>query len=331
MRPSTLLRSPGVQPSPGGPRTHVDPRLAHAPETLAERARRLGPLPYSALGATPAAQALPAVGALARWEAETADRLWEEAGRPDPFTVVQIPAGDGSVAAEMLSERHRPGCSAALRLVLVEADDLLRAGHAGRLPVESPALFLGPVTVPEDPDEEPAPVAGIGPIITSLAELPVVHGPCAVIAAGWLSQFEYDLFERRDGRWHEIRLAASEDTGASLNAILVPLDPARSSHLDELVGPGARADGERYALRPAAGAWLRSALGCADTGWVVAADVWTEKTGPVPDSSPVPVALDQLSSVRPPQGDPDTPRPGREDRAADAGPGGLGVVSWRIG
>ncbi|HET7522681.1 MAG TPA: hypothetical protein VFJ79_00910, partial [Acidimicrobiales bacterium] len=111
-----------MEPSAGTPPTDVDPRLAVPPEGLAERARRLGPLQYSSLGSSPPSPELPEADELGAWTARTVDRLWEEAGRPDPFTVVQLPAGDGSVAAEMLSDRSRPGCSAALRLVLVEED-----------------------------------------------------------------------------------------------------------------------------------------------------------------------------------------------------------------
>lgn len=316
-----------MEPSAATPQTDLDPRLAVPPEGLAERARRLGPLPYSSLGTSPPAPGLPDAGELAAWEARTVDRLWEQAGRPDPFTVVQVPAGDGSVAAEMLSGGSKPHCSAALRLVLVEEDEILRGGHAGRIPVESPALFLGPVTAPEDPDDEPRPITGIGPIATSLAELPVVHGPCVVIAIGWLSRFEYDLFEWRKDRWHEVRLAAASETGPGLEQITVELDPDRQARLDDLVGPERRADGSRYALRPAAAAWLRSAVGTAETGWVVAADFWTETTAQIGSSFPVPVALDQL----PHAGGPDLPRAGGPDLPQADGPAGWGVVRWRIG
>ena len=316
-----------MQPSAGTPRTDLDPRLALPPEGLAERARRLGPLPYSSLGTSPPAPGLPDAGELAAWESRTVDQLWEEAGRPDPFTVVQVPAGDGSVAAEMLTGRSRPGCSAALRLVLVEEDEGLREGHAGRIPVESPALFLGPVTVSEDPDEEPQPVTGIGPIATSLAELPVVNGACAVMATGWLSRLEYDLFEWRDGRWYEVRLAAASETGSTLQPITVELDPDRRARLDQLVVPEQRSDGSRYALRPAAAAWLRSALGAAETGCVVAADFWTETTAQTGERFPVPVALDQL----PHAGGPVLPQAGGPVLPQAGGPAGWGVVRWRIG
>ena len=286
-----------------------------------ERARRLGPLPHSALGMYPPAALNPAD--VADWEARMLDRLWEEAGRPDPFTVVQVAAGDGSVAAEMLAGARTPECSPALRLVLVEADPYMREKQAQRLPIESPALLLGPVTAPYDPDEDPAPVTGIGPIATALAELPVVRGPGVVVAVGWLSRFAYDLFEWKAQRWHEIRLAAAAGPDSGLDAIEVVLDPDRAARLDSLVGTAGRAEGDRYATRPEAATWLRSAMSAAGTGWVVAADTWSEKTSPIADAAPVPVtvpvAVDQLSEVRHPEA------------VGEQGPNGLEVVRWRIG
>lgn len=266
----------------------------------------------------PASHDLPGPDDTAAWESSCIDRLWEDAGRPDPFTVVQVAAGDGAVAVRMLKGGRLPACSAALRVVLVEADDILRQGHAGRLPVEVPSLFLGPVTPAADPDEDPAPVSGIGPIVTSLSEVPAVRGWCLVIAVGWLSRFAYDLFEWRGGCWYEVRLAAGSESGEDLATIAVGLDPDRTARLDDLLEPGARVEGGRYGVREAAGAWLRGALSAADAGWVVAADRWETATAPVVGDQ-VPVALDQLSAVR------------RPEAHTDDGPGGLGVVRWRIG
>lgn len=266
----------------------------------------------------PASHDLARPDEIADWESSLIDRLWAEAGRPDPFTVVQIAAGDGAVATRMLKGAHPPAFLPALRLVLVEADDVLRQAHSGRLPVEAPSLFLGPVSPAADPDEDPAPVSGMGPIVTSLGELPAVRGWCLVVAVGWLSRFAYDLFEWHDDHWYELRLAAAGDSGEDLQTIAVGLDPDRASRLDELIGAGTRVEGGRYGVREAAGSWLRGALASADAGWVVAADRWEAATAPV-RGGPVPVAVDQLSAVR------------RPEAYTDDGPGGLGVARWRIG
>ena len=285
---------------------------------LAERARRLGPLPHSALGMAGPDPAGPTASEVARWEAETIDRLWRSTGRPDPFTVVEVGAGDGSVAVELLSGPTRPACSEALRLVLVENDDALRERQALRLPVESPALILGPLQVPTDPDEDPRPVEGIGPRVASLAELPMVQGPCAVVASGWLSRMPFDLFEWRGDRWYDVRVTWGE--ADELREITVELDPDRAQHLSRLVSAGSRIQGSRYAGQEAGAVWLRQALATTSSGWVVVADHWSEHTVPVLGTGAPPVALDQLVLAH------------RSDTGIeDGGPGGMGCVRWRIG
>lgn len=266
----------------------------------------------------PAPTGLPPADEIGAWQSAVVDRLWDEAGRPDPFTVVQVAAGDGAVAMSMLDGPERaPACAGALRLVLVEPDPTLRERHAGRLPVEAPALFLGPVAASPDPDEDPVPVTGIGPIVTSLAELPVVRGYCVIVAVRWMSRFAHDLFEWRDERWYEVRLAAA-DSGGALAPIAVALDPARSTQLEALVPADRRVPGARYAVREGAASWLRSALVAGELGWVVVADRWAETTAPLGGSEP-PLAMDHVAPVR------------RPDSFARDGLGGLGVACWRIG
>ncbi len=118
--------------------------LLRAAPSVLERARRLGPLPYSALGAGPPA---PTPGPLstessqlAEWMASAIDDWWFALGRPDPYKVVEVGAGDGSRAAQVLG--LGPECLNALRYVLV--DEGFRDAQAGHLPLESPAfLFPG--------------------------------------------------------------------------------------------------------------------------------------------------------------------------------------------
>jgi hypothetical protein len=301
-----------VQPPAG----RSDAGTQAASPGLLERARRLGPLPHSALGIRPEERQPDAEG-VAGWVAGTLDGLWEDAGRPDPFTAVHVAAGDGSTAAALLARDNRPSCLKAMRLVLVEGDELLRDSHRQRLPVEEPALLLGPVTPPDDPDDDPLPATGIGPLVTSLAELPVVRGWCVIVATRWLSRFPVDVFEWRSGRWNEVRLAAGG--GSELREITVELDPERAERMDMLVRPQARVDGARFAGHGAACAWLRAALAASESGWVVAADAWSDTTVAFAAGEALPVALDQLSAVR------------RPDSSREDGPGGLRSVRWRIG
>jgi hypothetical protein len=176
-----------------------------------EMARRLGPLPYSAGGpAPPPEPALPAARALVSWQVDAVDAWWAELGRPDPFTLVEVGAGNGTRAKAFLAAG--PECLTALRYVLVEDDPDRREQQRTYLPVESPILVLGPVGPDQEDDDgdeqHGRAVEGIGPLVTSLPEPPVVEGTAVVVVIGWLSRLPSDRLEWRDGRWWEIRLAA---------------------------------------------------------------------------------------------------------------------------
>src|SRR5262249_43570235 len=90
-------------------------------------------------------------------------------GRPDPYVVVEARAGAGALAATVLAPR--PACLPALRYLLVERSPVLRALHAGRLPLEPAAVVLGPAGA-DGPDEGLRPDPGTGPLVASLPELP---------------------------------------------------------------------------------------------------------------------------------------------------------------
>lgn len=282
----------------------------------AERARRLGPVPYSALGPLPGL-VLPPPEELARWTADTIDEIWLGKGRPDPFIYVEVGAGDGRRARELL--KLGPACLDALRIVLVEADRTLRERHAEHLSIESPALILGPVAPSDDPDEGNRPLPGIGPLVTSLAELPVLSTSSAgvVIAYGWLSRQPSDRYEWRDGTWWEIRLGVVPPADRALTEIAVPVSAERAQVMDELAGD--RFEGARYADPVGGVAWLKAALGSAETGWLLAVDRWTVKMEPLADDGPTPVPLEPLASIRQPAGG---PSPSVRH---------LQVVRWRLG
>ena len=226
---------------------------------LLEKARRLGPRPYSEGGPSPA-PALPTTAALVGWMVDAIDGWWAEMGCPDPFTLVEIGAGDGTRAEAFLAAG--PACLTALRCVLVEVDPVLRDRQRAHLPIESPILVLGPVGLGDDAAGTTATwttksrraVAGIGPLITSLPEPPVVDGDALVVAVGWVSRLPSDRLEWRDSRWWEIRWAAGDD--GDLRELPVPLDRDRATGADRLLAePGAGAgagssapDGARYAV-----------------------------------------------------------------------------------
>jgi len=308
----------GIDPTTVRP---VDP-VSEPVADLLEKARRMGPLPYSARGWTSGPELAPGT-ALADWQVDAIDQWWAELGRPDPFTVVEIGAGDGTRAAEVLA--RGPECLAALRYVLVEEEGAGRRWHGVNLPIESPILVLGPVGPSDlidddDDDEAHRPVVGIGPLVTSLSDPPVVAGPAVVLAIGWASRLPSDRFEWRGGRWWEIRLAAGGIDEGGLRELPVPLDTERAAVAEALAGDANPPDGARFARLWPAADWLARTLRMAETGRLAVIDRWTSLTRPLPPGQAPPLALDQLASVR---------------RPRQAAPvelfSGLSVVLWDLG
>jgi hypothetical protein len=262
---------------------------------------RLGPLRYSDLGhrrliepADPAA--------VGEWLAGAADRWWAACGRPDPFTLVVVSGDGGRLASAVLA--CGPQCAPALRYVLVHPDRRGRGDLAGSLPVENPA-FLYPAAPPPlegaEPDDDAGslPAQGIGPLVTSLRDLPGLgdRGPAsAVVAVEFLSRLPFDAYvlDHR-GQWSEIRLVAE----GALTEILVPLDEEPAG-VDPSAGPG------RQMRWTGALQWLRNVA--AGDGTAVLAVVETE----------LPATL--LSAV------------GRAASPAEpVGSGRLQAVEWRLG
>jgi hypothetical protein len=275
-----------------------------AARELAERARRLGPLPCSALPN----QGGPAPSGVEDWMVATMDAEWDAAGRPDPFVVVELGAGDGARARAVLAAG--PACLDALRYVLVEDAAALRSSHSKLLSIEAPAfLFPAGPADPDDPDEPPGPAPGIGPLLTSLADPPVLQGRAVVFAVGCVGRLPFDLYEYRAAGWHEVRLAASADQSLSETLVAAERPPLSLVPVE----------GARYAVLGAAGAWLGQMLRIAESGTLAVIDRWTAATGPLVEGVP-PVALDQLSSVR---------RPLLE-QPEEVG-GGVQAVRWRLG
>lgn len=305
----------------------VESGFVEAPHWL-DRARRLGPLQYSALGPRVLEPPQPAE-ALASWLVDFLDRVWEGEGRPDPFTAVVVSGDDGTLARAVL--QLGPRCLTALRYVLVNPQGSAgTAQAAGRLlPLEEPAFLFpaGPAfgstleDLDADPDDLPPPAAGIGPLVTYLTGMPTPGDTVAVAAIEVLNRLPSDRLEWRDGRWLEIRMAAAAG-GEGLVEIAVPLSPQDPRALRGADPP----EGARFAVLTGAVAWLQGALRSAPDGILAVVDRWSIDTGPI-DTGPIepgadpPLALDQLARVREPLAGPD-PLPGRE---------GVSAVYWRIG
>ena len=267
------------------------------------RARRLGSLRWSDLGPRRVPPPEP-LEELAAWLVDAADRWWERAGRPDPFTLVVASADDGSLAGSVLG--LGPVCLTSLRYVLVRPGPV-PAVMAARLALEEPA-FLFPVSASEDAGEEPPPARGVGPLVTCLPAPPAVPGDGAVVAVRTVGRLASDRVESRDGRWSELRLAAIGDRLVELSS---PLGAAFRP--PPAAGPG------RYAVLTGALEWLRQALSTEMRGPVVLVDDWTVSTEAVDAGEVPPLALDQLARLRLPE----APRP-------EPVAGGLSAVTWWV-
>ena len=262
---------------------------------LAARARRFGPLPFSVFmeaalydeeggffasggGAGRKADFVtsPEIGPLfAALLARALDAWWGDLGRPDPYLVVDAGAGPGSLARDVVAAG--PDCLAALRYVLVERSPALREVEAARLPLELPALVLGPAEPAPTTDDEDGPVRRVpnaGPLLTALPALPAVPFTGVILANELLDNLPVDLVEYRHGRWHEVRVGAADAEGDALAEVLVPAPPDVVRQAERFAtgdGPGLP-DGARIPLQAEATTWIRQALAVVERGRVVVID-----------------------------------------------------------
>lgn len=155
--------------------------------------------------------------------ARAIDRIWVSLGMPDPFVVMECGAGHGRLAREVL--RAAPACTKALRYVLVERSEALRAAQRESLPIEPADEALGSFAV-ADRDDAPEPVAGMGPIMSSLAELPAVAFDGVVLANELLDNLPFGLAQHDGEQWWEVRVAAGPTT------VLAPATASDAARLD---------------------------------------------------------------------------------------------------
>ncbi|HEX7135762.1 MAG TPA: SAM-dependent methyltransferase [Iamia sp.] len=174
--------------------------------------------------------------------ARALDGWWDEAGRPDPYVVHEHGAGPGTLARAVVQAEAR--CAPALRWVLVERSAGQRLLHPDHLPhVGAPGVGA----TWSEPRR--------GPQVASTGARPAgaVH---LILANELLDNLPFDLAQRRDDGWDEVRLADAGD--GTWTEVLAPLDPDRASRLERLA-PDAAADA-RVPLEDAAGGWVAAGL-----------------------------------------------------------------------
>src|SRR5262249_3684882 len=236
-------------------RRQNDGPMADLPERIAERIRREGPVPFdryvdAALydedggffalggGAGRAGRDFvtsPEVGALfGALVARVLDRAWLALGGPEPFLAGDAAAGRGRLAADVL--RARPESVRALRYVLVERSATLRVAQRDLLTLEPADRALGPA-VRDEPDEAPRPVEGIGPIVTSLPELPALELHTGAPAAnGALDTLPSRSVGRVNGTGKEVGVGSG---ARALVEVVVPASPEVAAAADDVAAGAA--------------------------------------------------------------------------------------------
>ena len=184
--------------------------------------------------------------------ARAVDRWWDRLGRPDPFVVVDAGAGPGQLARDVL--RASPRCAPALRYVLVERSESLRAAHGDHLPLEPAAQALGPAVAPE-PGEAPEAVPGVGPVVSSLPDLPAGPFTGVVLANELLDNLPFRIVERAVGGWREIRVGAGDDE--RFTEVSLPADESLAAEADALAAGVSVADGTRLPVQVGIGDWVQ--------------------------------------------------------------------------
>jgi SAM-dependent MidA family methyltransferase len=202
------------------------------------------------------------------------DAAWARLGRPDPFVVVDAGAARGRCAADVL--RSAPACAPALRYVLVERSPALRVAQRDLLTLEPADEVLGPVLQGEDEDEAPQPVAGMGPIVTSLEDLPAVPFAGVVFANELLDNLPVRIVERGASGWFEVRVAldgseARDATGA-LCEVVVPAEEELVAEADAACAATRVPVGARLPIAEGSGEWLVRVARVLRAGEVVLVD-----------------------------------------------------------
>lgn len=193
------------------------------------------------------------------------DREWEALGRPDPFVVIEVGAGDGRLCRDVL--RSNPDCAPALRYVMVECSDALRRAQHATLTITDAAIALGPHALDEEEDAALA-VPDTGPIVTQLSSLPAGSFAGVVIANELLDNLPLGVAEFDGQQWCEVRVGLSADR---LCEVLVPLDPDHLDLVADVVNASV-ARGTRVPMDRSLTAWLAAATRCLRRGAVILID-----------------------------------------------------------
>ncbi len=184
--------------------------------------------------------------------ARALDTWWDEAGRPDPWTVVDAGAGPGTLAVAVRAAA--PRCAPALRYLLVERSAAQRARHGEHLELAESTMSV--------------PSSGEGPRFESHGSMPAGPLVGVVLANELLDNLPFRLLERGRDTWHE--MAVGLGAGGEMVEVAVPAEGGPAAQSESLV-PDA-ATGDRVPLQFEACSWLARTLGLVTQGRIVVID-----------------------------------------------------------
>ncbi len=206
------------------------------------------------------------------------DLAWGRLGEPDPFVVVEVGAGRGRLAADVL--RAAPACAPALRYLLVERSARLRDEQRELLALEPADEALGPFLYSNDPDNPARPLPGTGPIVSSLEDLPAVEVEGLVFANELLDNLPIRIVEKTADGWDEVRVGLDDSSGDDrLAEVLVPADGELVADVAAVVHGHEVPRGTRLPVPTAITDWLAQVAAVLRRGEVVLIDYADETDG----------------------------------------------------
>ena len=174
--------------------------------------------------------------------------MWHALGQPNPFHLVEMGAGQGLIAADVLTylQHYSPHCYAALSYIIIEKSPVLRALQQERLTYEKISW-------------------------TTLDALTSIKG--CVFSNELVDAFPVHIVEKHNNQLQEVYVTAKDDT---LQEILGPLSDERLIQYFDLVGidllGDTYPDGYRTEVNLAALDWLEIIASRIDRGFLLTID-----------------------------------------------------------